>query len=67
MGYNDLEASGWSIFDLSTVRQPLEEMARTAARLLLARIDGAAGRPVHQNFGVELVQRGSTAPRVTGP
>jgi hypothetical protein len=41
MGYNDLEASGWSIFDLSTVRQPLDDMARTAARLLLAHIDGS--------------------------
>ncbi|MCX4978852.1 LacI family DNA-binding transcriptional regulator [Streptomyces sp. NBC_00620] len=60
IGYNDLEASGWSMFDLSTVRQPLRDMAATAAKLLLARIDGAAGRPVHRNFGVELVRRGST-------
>lgn len=61
IGYNDLEASCWSMFDLSTVRQPLRDMAATAAKLLLARIDGVAGRPVHRNFGVELVRRGSTA------
>ncbi|MCX5561684.1 LacI family DNA-binding transcriptional regulator [Streptomyces sp. NBC_00038] len=61
IGYNDLEASGWSMFDLSTVRRPLRDMAATAAKLLLARIDGAAGGPVHRNFGVELVRRGSVA------
>ncbi|KAA9157772.1 LacI family transcriptional regulator [Amycolatopsis acidicola] len=60
IGYNDLEASGSAIFDLTTVRQPLDDMARTAAQLLLARIDRAAGAPVHKNFGVELIRRGST-------
>ena len=62
VGYNDLDASGWSMFDLTTVRQPLEDMASAAAELLLARIDGAAGAPVHRNFAVEWVQRGSAAP-----
>ncbi|WP_064076981.1 LacI family DNA-binding transcriptional regulator [Prescottella equi] len=62
VGYNDLDASGWSMFDLTTVRQPLEEMAAAASELLLARIDGAAGAPVHRNFDVEWVQRGSAGP-----
>ncbi|EME20936.1 LacI family DNA-binding transcriptional regulator [Rhodococcus triatomae] len=62
VGYNDLDASGWSMFDLTTVRQPLEDMATAASELLLARIDGAAGAPVHRNFDVEWVQRGSAGP-----
>uniref|UniRef100_UPI0024586A02 substrate-binding domain-containing protein n=1 Tax=Nocardia farcinica TaxID=37329 RepID=UPI0024586A02 len=62
VGYNDLDLSSWAIFDLTTVRQPLAEMARTAAELLLARIDGAAGAPVHRDFAVELVARGSSGP-----
>ncbi|MFW0786347.1 LacI family DNA-binding transcriptional regulator [Gordonia sp. CPCC 206044] len=64
VGYNDLDISGWSILDLTTVRQPLEDMALAAAELLLARIDGAAGTPVHRQFGVEWVQRGTAAPHV---
>ena len=60
VGYNDLEFAGWSMFDLTTVRQPLDEMARTAARTLLARIEGDDGPPVHRSFDVELVRRGST-------
>ncbi len=62
VGYNDLQQSSWSIFDLTTVRQPLEDMAVAAAELLLARIDGDEGRPVHRNFDVEWVPRGSAAP-----
>ena len=62
VGYNDLDLAGWSIFDLATVRQPLEEMALAAAELLLARIDGAAGAPVHRAFGVDWVGRGSAGP-----
>ena len=62
VGYNDLQQSSWSIFDLTTVRQPLEDMAVAAADLLLARIDGDEGRPVHRNFDVEWVPRGSAAP-----
>jgi len=64
VGYNDLDISAWAIFDLTTVRQPLAEMAHTAAELLLARIDGAAGAPVHREFAVELVARGSTGPAI---
>ncbi|WP_241387403.1 LacI family DNA-binding transcriptional regulator [Rhodococcus sp. CH91] len=61
VGYNDLQQSSWAIFDLTTVHQPLEEMAAAAAELLLARIDRIAGDPVHRTFGVEWVQRGSAA------
>lgn len=61
VGYNDLDLAGWSMFDLTTVRQPLEDMAKTAAELMLARIDGAAGVPIHRNFAVEWVQRGSAS------
>ncbi len=62
VGYNDLDMASWSMFDLTTVRQPLEDMARAAAKRLLARIDGDRSAAVHQNFGVTLVERGTTAP-----
>ncbi|MEE3853108.1 LacI family DNA-binding transcriptional regulator [Gordonia sp. LSe1-13] len=67
VGYNDLDISGWSILDLTTVRQPLEDMALAAAELLLARIDGAAGAPVHRQFGVDWVQRGTAAAPPSNP
>lgn len=38
IGFDDIEMAAWELVRLSTVRQDLEQMARTAALLLVARI-----------------------------
>jgi len=60
VGYNDLDWAGWSMIDLTTVRQPLVEMARAAAEALFARMQDPGAPQVVHSFGVELVARGST-------
>jgi LacI family transcriptional regulator len=40
VGFDDLPMAGWEVFGLTTVHQPMEEMARTAVRLLIDRIEG---------------------------
>lgn len=40
VGFDDLPIAGWEVFGLTTVHQPMEEMARTAIRLLIERIEG---------------------------
>lgn len=40
VGFDDLPMAGWEVFQLTTVHQPMEEMARTAVRLLIERIEG---------------------------
>lgn len=47
---------------LTTVRQPLREIGRTAARLLHEQITHAATAPARARLGAELVVRESTAP-----
>jgi DNA-binding LacI/PurR family transcriptional regulator len=48
---------------LTTVRQPIADMARSAAELMLRRLrDGREERPSTVVFGTELVVRGSVAP-----
>ena len=42
-GWDDLPMAAWDICQLTTVHQPMNEMARTAARLLVERIEGRAG------------------------
>lgn len=62
IGYDDVEIAGWRTMALSTVRQPLDQMARAATRMLLHRAtngDTAPGRK--QIFPAGLVQRSSTA------
>jgi LacI family transcriptional regulator len=62
IGFDDIELAGWESFRLTTVRQPLADMAHEAARLLVQRIDApgdsAPKRSVHPT---ELIQRSTTA------
>lgn len=61
VGYNDSLFAGWSMFDLTTVRQPFEDMGTAAARLLVSRIADPAGPVVHRRFPAELLVRSSTS------
>ena len=43
-GWDDLPMASWEICQLTTVRQSMHEMARAAARLIVERVEGRAGR-----------------------
>ncbi|MFE6234319.1 LacI family DNA-binding transcriptional regulator [Cellulosimicrobium sp. NPDC057862] len=62
VGYDDLPLAGWIGPELTTVHQPLHEMASTATRMLLDLARG--GQPMNQrlDLATELVVRESTAP-----
>lgn len=62
VGFDDLSFTRWSGPPMTTVRQPLERMGATAARMI---IDLADGQPLEQHrveLATELVVRESTAP-----
>jgi LacI family transcriptional regulator len=62
VGFDDIDMAGWEGFNLTTVRQPLTEMGRAAARLLLERIgSGEAIPPRRRVFPVGLVHRTTLA------
>jgi LacI family transcriptional regulator len=61
VGYDDISMSSWSAYDLTTIRQPITEMAKLAVRLLVDRIDGKAKSPRLRHVKAELIVRGSTA------
>lgn len=61
VGFDDLELSRVVTPRLTTVRQPLEEMARMGAELLLRLIDGREIDTLHVQLATELVVRDSTA------
>ncbi|TFD62557.1 LacI family transcriptional regulator [Cryobacterium suzukii] len=66
IGVDGLPMSGWEVFDLTTIRQPVEEMARVGLKLLQARINGDASPFLDVQLDTDLVIRGSTA-RVPSP
>jgi len=61
MGFDDIPQATYLHPPLTTVRQPLEEMGRVAARLLLARIRNPRHAPERIELPTELVVRASCA------
>jgi LacI family transcriptional regulator len=63
IGFDDIPMAGWEMLQLTTIRQPIEEIAQLAARRLIERIRGVAiGDPRHDLPPVSLVQRKTTGP-----
>jgi len=61
VGFDDLPISRWFSPPLTTVRQPLAEMGRIAAEMLLAMMDGREPNGRQVELATELVVRSSTA------
>jgi LacI family transcriptional regulator len=63
VGFDDTEPSAWAMVNLTTVHQPLGEMARRAVGLLIDRLSRVREVPPEKIvFPVSLVVRGTTAP-----
>ena len=63
VGFDDIPMASWGAFSLTTVRQPLTDMARDAARILIDRVEGREERePQRLEFPTHLVQRSTTGP-----
>ncbi|HEX7298852.1 MAG TPA: LacI family DNA-binding transcriptional regulator [Solirubrobacteraceae bacterium] len=63
VGFDDISLAGWESFRLTTVRQPLAEMAHAAVAGLVRRIEGGDDDPPRRIvFPTELIQRATTAP-----
>jgi LacI family transcriptional regulator len=62
VGYDDLPVATWIGPSLTTVNQPLRDMARAATRMLLELTEGIQPATTRIDFVTELVVRESTAP-----
>lgn len=66
IGYDDIAMAGWEAFALTTIRQPLTQMAKRAVRLLMERLrTGGGGNDVElrrEVFPPHLIKRETTAP-----
>lgn len=63
VGFDDNPLSGSQLIGLTTIRQPVEIMARTAAKRLLERIRSKNVAPFHRDvLPTELIQRRTTGP-----
>ncbi len=62
VGFDDLPVANWVGPPLTTIRQPLVQMAVTAARLVMSLARGEQPAQTRVELATELVVRGSTAP-----
>jgi LacI family transcriptional regulator len=62
VGFDDLPEARWASPPLTTVRQPLADMGRVAARTVLQLAAGQAPDSRRVELATELVRRESTAP-----
>lgn len=60
VGFDDLPEARWASPALTTVRQPLSEMAATAMRLLVRMMEGKRPEGTRTELSTRLVERGST-------
>jgi LacI family xylobiose transport system transcriptional regulator len=60
VGYDDLQVAQWAGPPLTTVRQPLTEMAEQAARLVIQLRNGASADNLRVDLATSLVVRDST-------
>ncbi|GAA1699979.1 LacI family DNA-binding transcriptional regulator [Microcella alkalica] len=61
IGYDDVDMASWASFSLTTVRQPIREMAATGGRLLIERINDPERPPQTVTYAPVMIERGSTA------
>jgi DNA-binding LacI/PurR family transcriptional regulator len=59
VGFDDIALAAWPGYDLTTVRQPVEQMAMEAINILLDQIARADADPVSVRVPGELIVRSS--------
>lgn len=63
LGFDDIEITSWASIELTTIRQPLAEMARAATEMLIERLEGEyEGGPRRRTFPIELIFRRTVGP-----
>jgi DNA-binding LacI/PurR family transcriptional regulator len=60
IGFDDIKSAAYQYPSLTTIRQPLWDIGQTAAKILLARIEGEEKYPLHVSVKPELIAREST-------
>ena len=60
IGFDDIELAAYIKPTLTTIRQPIYDLGKTGAQILLNLIDGKQSVPVHKLLNVELIKRDST-------
>ncbi len=62
IGLNDMEIAGWENIDLTTIRQPIDEIIQASINLVTELLDDPQRMPKAIVFSCEIVERGTLKP-----
>lgn len=63
IGLNDMEMSGWEIINLTTIRQPIQQIVNSSIELMVAMLEEPDRYPEARLFPCLVVERGTLRPR----
>ena len=63
IGLNDMQMAGWQNINLTTIRQPVEQIIRSSIELVVAMLDDPECSPEARLFPSTVVERGTLRPR----
>lgn len=63
IGLNDMEMAGWANIDLTTIRQPVDQIIESSVELMVAMLEDTAREPQARLFPCEVVERGTLRAR----
>ena len=63
LGLNDMEMAGWQSFNLTTIRQPVEQIISASIDLVVAMLNDPQRRPEAKLFPSKLIERGTLKAR----
>ena len=66
IGLNDMEMSGWQNINLTTIRQPIEQIISSSIELVVDLLDKPQQSPQARLFASQVVERGTLKPRRDG-
>ncbi len=62
IGLNDMEMAGWQNINLTTIRQPIQQIVSSSIELMVAMLNDPERYPEARIFACEIVERGTLRP-----
>lgn len=65
IGFNDMEMSGWQNINLTTIRQPIDQIVRSSVEMMCDLLDEPDRSPEARLFPCKVVERATLGPRLS--
>ena len=65
IGLNDMTMAGWQNINLTTIRQPIQQIVASSIELVTGTLDDPERYPEHRIFACKIIERGTLRPLKT--